>query len=417
MLINAIKPFSLNSKSYNMKAKQILGIFCLLCVLSNAVQSQAIYQDTYQWRIPGGKYIDPVSFFSLHGYVNAVYAGESPDWTKGNFNGIGKPGQIILPNSNVASFTNDEALWISSELGERASVTMELHLVSDPSGNGAAGPGGLTLVLTEANLRYQLYKNFLSISAGTFWSIFGIQNQDWLGAQNLFSTIPLASGAYLTHYNERGVRIDGFIDKGDWGFNYVFSVGNGFNAWDISGYKSFDLNSNKTINSRVSIFPGLNDDLNIGISYGSGLLFETDSNADPESKQSYNNKFKAWGLDAVWQKENFKFRSYLIASKEILSNSQKSIELSNLGWMAEVSYKIEIGEKLGIDAVIPKFRFDYLDKSQFIALNSDVYKTMSLGLNFQIQENYILSFDYNWMKERNYILDNNRLAVRVSANF
>ena len=151
--------------------------------------------------------------------------------------------------------------------------------------------------------------------------------------------------------------------------------------------------------------------------YRSGLLFETDSNADPESKQSYNNKFKAWGLDAVWQKENFKFRSYLIASKEILSNSQKSIELSNLGWMAEVSYKIEIGEKLGIDAVIPKFRFDYLDKSQFIALNSDVYKTMSLGLNFQIQENYILSFDYNWMKERNYILDNNRLAVRVSANF
>ena len=122
-------------------------------------------------------------------------------------------------------------------------------------------------------------------------------------------------------------------------------------------------------------------------------------------------------MDAVWQKENFKFRSYLIASKEILSNSQKSIELSNLGWMAEVSYKIEIGEKLGIDAVIPKFRFDYLDKSQFIALNSDVYKTMSLGLNFQIQENYILSFDYNWMKERNYILDNNRLAVRVSANF
>ena len=396
-------------------------IFMVLAVgflLSNTLQAQDIYEDTYQWRIPGGQYIDPVSFFSLHGYVNAVFAGDSPEWKQGNFNGIGKPGQIILPNSNVSSFSNDEALWISSEIGERASVMMELHLVNDPSGNGAAGPGGLTFVLTEANLRYKLYKNYLSISAGTFWSVFGIQNQDWLGAQNLFSTIPLASGAYVTHFNERGIRLDGSINKENWGFNYVFSVGNGFNAWDVSGYNSFDLNSNKTFNGRVSVFPGLGKDLNIGFSYGQGLLFEQDLEADPLSKQFFNNEFQAWGMDVVGQWKALKIRSYMISSQIMLSsNTQESRDLPAMGFMTELSYKIEVGEKLGIDAVIPKFRFDYLDQTHFDTLSSDIYQTISLGLNFQIQKNYVVSLDYNWIEEKNYKLNNNRLVVRASANF
>ena len=52
--------------------------------------AQDIYEGTYQWRIPGGQYIDPVSFFSLHGYVNGVYASASEQWKQGNMNGIGK---------------------------------------------------------------------------------------------------------------------------------------------------------------------------------------------------------------------------------------------------------------------------------------------------------------------------------------
>ena len=290
--------------------------------------------------------------------------------------------------------------------------------MNDPSGNGAAGPGGLTFVLTEANLRYKLYKNYLSISAGTFWSVFGIQNQDWLGAQNLFSTIPLASGAYVTHFNERGIRLDGSINKENWGFNYVFSVGNGFNAWDVSGYNSFDLNSNKTFNGRVSVFPGLGKDLNIGFSYGQGLLFEQDLEADPLSKQFFNNEFQAWGMDVVGQWKALKIRSYMISSQIMLSsNTQESRDLPAMGFMTELSYKIEVGEKLGIDAVIPKFRFDYLDQTHFDTLSSDIYQTISLGLNFQIQKNYVVSLDYNWIEEKNYKLNNNRLVVRASANF
>ena len=396
---------------------KLLSLLLLVFYSTSTVYAQDIYEDKYQWKIPGGKYIDPVSFFSLHGYVNAVYAGESPEWKQGNFNGIGMPGQVILPNTNTSSFNNDVALWLSSELSEKASVIMELHLVNNPSGVGAAGPGGITFVLTEANLRYKLIKNYLAVSAGTFWSVFGIQNQDWLGAQNLFTTIPLASGAYVTHYNERGLRLDGSFAKGDWGLNYVFSVGNGFNAWDISGYNSFDSNNNKTINGRVSVFPGFGEHLNIGISYGQGLLFERDPSAASDTKQFYDNSFKAFGADITAKWNDFGLRSYLIQSEEILINNQTEKIFPNTGFMAELSFKQGLGENSKIDAVIPKIRFDQLDKSMFVEGTDDVYTTISFGLNFQINSNFLLSLDHNWITEKNFSLDNNRMVARVSANF
>ena len=66
---------------------KLLSLLLLVFYSTSSVYAQDIYEDKYQWKIPGGKYIDPVSFFSLHGYVNAVYAGESPEWKQGNFNG------------------------------------------------------------------------------------------------------------------------------------------------------------------------------------------------------------------------------------------------------------------------------------------------------------------------------------------
>lgn len=394
-----------------------LSILFLALSFSAQVSAQDVYEEKYQWQIPGGKYIDPVSFFSLHGYVNAVYAGASDEWQAGNFNGIGMPGQVILPNSNNASFSNDEALWISSDLEEYGSVVMELHLVADPSGQGAAGPGGLTIVLTEANLRYQIIPQYLAVSAGTFWSVFGIHNQDWLGAQNLFSTMPLASGAYPTHYNEKGIRLDGWLNRGSWGLNYVFSLGNGFNAFDISGYNSFDLNENKMLNGRVSVYPGMDEKLNLGFSYSRGLLSAGDINADPNSMDFYDNNFQAFGLDLTWFIKNFKLRGYLISSREILESNNGSINLPHLGTMGELSYSFS-GANLGpIQSIAPKVRYDYLDKSAFVALNSDTYQNLSFGMNFQIHDSYILSLDYNVFGENNTPLNNNRFVARMSAKF
>ena len=394
-----------------------LTLASILSLFAQSYQAQDLYEDRYQWQIPGGQYIDPVSFFSLHGYVNALYAGPSDQWKEGNFNGIGMPGQVLLPNSNVSSFNSDQALWIGSELNSRTSVIMELHLVSDPSGRGAAGPGGLTFVLTEANLRYSVIEQYLNLSAGTFWSVFGIQNQDWLGAQNLFSLIPLASGAYITHYNEKGIRLDGSADIGKWGINYVASIGNGFNAYDISGYTSFDLNENKMFNSRISVFPGLEENLNIGFSVARGMLHKQDLNADPSSKQFFNSDFQALGVDLTWIIQDLKLRSYLISSKEMLSSATDSRDLEALGAMAELSYNFDISGKTRLKSISPKVRFDYLDKNEFIEAASDTYQNISIGANIILNESLIISADYNLMEESRNTLTNNRFVLRFSANF
>lgn len=394
-----------------------IHLLFILILSAQSYQAQDIYEDRYQWQIPGGQYIDPVSFFSLHGYVNALYAGSSDQWKEGNFNGIGMPGQVLLPNSNVSSFNSDQAVWIGSELNSRTSLIMELHLVSDPSGQGAAGPGGLTFVLTEANLRYAVIEEYLNLSAGTFWSVFGIQNQDWLGAQNLFSLLPLASGAYITHYNEKGIRLDGSSEIGKWGINYVASVGNGFNAYDISGYTSFDLNENKMFNSRVSVFPGLEENLNIGFSVARGMLNKQDVNADPSSKTFYDSDFQAWGLDLTWAIQNLNLRSYLISSKEMLSNSTDSRNLEALGAMAELSYDFDISGKTRLKSISPKIRLDYLDKNEFIEAASDTYQNISFGANIKLNESLIISIDYNIMEETRNTLANNRFVLRFSANF
>ena len=38
---------------------------------SIGINSQTLYEGEYQWRIPGGNYIDPTSFFSIHTVRNS----------------------------------------------------------------------------------------------------------------------------------------------------------------------------------------------------------------------------------------------------------------------------------------------------------------------------------------------------------
>lgn len=380
---------------------------------------QDLYVSPFEWQAPGGKYIDPVSFFSVHGYVNAVYAGESPDWTEGNFNGIGMPGQVIVPNTNNSSFANDEAIWLSSEVNENLTFMMELHLVNDPSGNGAAGPGGLTFVLTEANAKVRIIKNYLNISAGTFWSVFGIHNQDWLGAQNTFSLIPIASAAYISHHNEKGVRLDGFHEDGDFGINYVLSLGNGYNAYDISGYDGWDANNNKMINGRVSVYPGLGKKLNIGASYANGILRDkVDESVSLTNIRAYNNSLEAIGVDLTLDLKFLNLRSYYIRSTQKLTNQNEGIDVSvrNQGLLIESYLRLKTDQISWLDSLEPKVRFDLLDRANDPTGGNGNYSTFASGINFNILSNMIVSFDYNILQEEND-LNNNRFIARTSLNF
>ena len=98
--------------------------------------------------------------------------------------------------------------------------------------------------------------------------------------------------------------------------------------------------------------------MNIGISYGQGLLFERDPSAASDTKQFYDNSFKAFGADITAKWNDFSLRSYLIQSEEILINNQTEKIFPNTGFMAELSFKQGLGENSKIDAVIPKIRFD-----------------------------------------------------------
>lgn len=391
-------------------------LFYLAIFQISLALSQNVKESEFQWQAPGGQYINPTSFFSMHGYVNAVYANTSKEWTNGNFNGIGMPGQLLVPNRNNASFTGDQALWISSEISENTQVTMELHLVSSPSGNGAAGPGGLTIVMTEANSSWKIIPQYLTVAFGSFWTPFGKVNTEWLGAQNLFSLVPQASGAYITHYNEKGVRITGYLKKSiKTGLNYAVSYGNGFNAFDVSGYNSWDLNENKTVNARVGLFPGFGKNMEIGFSACTGDLSEGNASLPASNINSYRSNINAYGIDFMTKLKGFKLKGYYIYSEKGLLSDQNHQIFSN-GVFGEVSYTIPVKHKFA-QSIVPKFRIDHLKANSNISAISDYeYTGYSYGINVKINERFTLSVDHNILNETQNF-DNNRLIARVSAEF
>lgn len=275
---------------------------CFLFSISQELDFSIEKEKTdFRWQTAAGDYLDPSSFFSLHGYVNGIYGSKSEGWTDPDPTQLGAPGQLLVPNTPNSSFQYDFAIIISSELSERTRIVFESHYVSNPSGNGTAGPGGITIAITEAAASYDLIPQYLTFTAGLFWSPFGIINEDWLGAQNNFSLVPRASGAYPVHYNERGIRINGYHHFSDnAGINYVMSIGNGVSNFNISGQQSFDNSNGKTVVGRVGIFPGLGKDLEIGISAMSGKMREVEDLSLPIGNSArYRNSADVFGIDAV----------------------------------------------------------------------------------------------------------------------
>ena len=396
-----------------MKTKALV----LLVSMASTLFSQNIKKSNFEWQAPGGQYIEPSSFFSMHGYVNAVFGAASAEWENGNFNGIGMPGQSLVPNTSHSAFTSDEALWISSEISEKTSVVMELHLVSSPSGNGAAGPGGLTIVMTEANASWDIIDQYAKVSFGTFWSPFCKVNTEWLGAQNTFSLIPQASGAYLTHYNEKGIRLSGFYQKSDkTGFNYTFTIGNGFNAYDVSGYNSWDFNENKTLNTRIGVFPGFGENFEIGFSAGVGDVSNENLALSDTEVSSVKSDFIAVGSDVSLKYKNFISKGYIMYSEKKFHQNNTIDMVQGTGIFYEVLYKIKLKSKI-IKSCSPKVRIDYLDnQSDFFLIPDYKFNGYSFGVNIAVNKRFKISLDQNILLE-NDPLKNNRFIAKVSAEF
>lgn len=409
----------------------LLGVIYLSSSVNTFSQeTPTMEENDFKWKIPGAKYLDPSSFFSLHGYVDGVFASSSEEWTSPGAIGISMPGQVLVPNSNNSSFSYDAAIFIGSEMSEKTRLMMEMHLVTDPSGSGAAGPGGLTFVLTEATGSWDIASDLLTFSGGIFWLPFGTVNQDWLGAQNLFSLIPQASEAMPAHWNERGIRLNGMKKIGDKSaINYALSLGNGYDNWSIMGQRGFDNNENKSATGRVSVFPGLGDKLNLGFSYSMGdMNSELNSSFDSLSVSRYPSNFNALGADLTLELEKFKLRSYLIASQQSLDISSNNVsanttEIGRFGLMGEVQYKLNTSKlNIGFESIVPKIRYDYLASDVLTTAigTTENYqnRTVSFGVNFHVNNQFYFALDYNICDEINHAeLNNDRFIARMTARF
>ncbi len=385
----------------------------------------------FQWRTVGGGYVDPASFFSVHGYVDGTFADFGKDRGSPDPTQIGMPGQVLVPNTPESSFIYDAALFFSSELSQKTRLMLETHLVSDPSGTGAAGPGGLTIVVTEATASWDLFPQYLTVSGGIYWAPFGTVNYDWLGAQNLFTLIPRASGAFPAHFSERGIRINGVKEfTNDFLLNYAFSIGNGLQTFDIMGQSSFDKNQDKTFIGRVGLFPGLGKDLDIGYSFARGDLREGEDLSQPtDNPLRYPSHFMAHGLDAILQQGDFKLRTYYIHSTEDLGQAAgiDAADITRDGFMTEVSYFLRLKNQI-IGALVPKFRYDWVDVEGLQESNpssTDNFRTAvySAGVSLYpadniLTKNFYISLEYHIQDEiKGNDLSNNGFVARISGIF
>lgn len=385
----------------------------------------------YAWKTAGRHYVVPLAFFSIHGYLEGVFGGPSKDWTAADPTQVGAPGQLLVPNTGDSSFQFDAALFISTDTSAHTRSLIELHLVSDPGGQGAAGPGGLTFAITEASVSWDLYKSYLTLGGGIFWAPFGIVNIDWLGGQALFLLVPRASAAFPAHFNERGVRLNGATSLGKgFGLNYVVSVGNGVHSFDIGGQRSYDADNDKTVIGRVGLFPGLGPDLELGASFAAGTLREAgDATLMPGDARRYPGAFSAFGGDLTWLLGNLELRSYYIYSLESLGTTMgvSPPDITRQGLMAEASYRFWVDLPVGnVRAIVPKARFDWLSIDALDAtgasaanMQTSVY---SFGIDFRSAGTVgaVLSLEYHIQDELKGFaapLDNDRFVARLLARF
>ncbi|PCI36807.1 MAG: hypothetical protein COB53_08395 [Elusimicrobia bacterium] len=415
-----------------MPKRYALSLISVLSLILSSDVVSAQFEDggvEYKWKTAASNYLDPASFFSLHGYVESVYASFSRDWTRADGAKVPDPGQVLVPNSNTSSFQYEGAIVIASEINPQTRLMMEIHLVSDPSGTGTAGPGGLTVILTEAVATYDFIPDLLSASFGQFWAPFGIVNQDWLGAQNLFALLPRASAAFPSHWNERGIRLDGVKAFSDsFAVNYVGSYGNGVKNYAISGQTSSDPNQNKTVMGRIGVFPGLGSRLEVGYSVAAGRLRQgEDPSQAVSSLTRYPATLEAHGVDLVARIEKLKIRSYAIHATEklgaITATGNTLGSLERTGFMVETSYPIDLkGGWRGITTIKPKARFDWVTIEDLSSggqlVGSHATSVYSLGFGAVWQQGFEMSFEYHVQNEHGRReLSDNRFVARAIVRF
>jgi len=344
--------------------------------------------------------------YSLYGGVTAVFSDFGGDFPTDEV----PPGQLLVAPSDKASFQYDWALFIGTNVSESVRLLVETHFVSSPGGGFKP-----EIVTTEANVTYSPFENdTLRVSMGQYWAPFGVVTDDWFSAENLFALLPEAAKAFPSHYNERGVKVEGQkAFAGGWGLNYAVSLGNGVSGVAIGDQHSFDQNEDKAVIGRLGIFPGTSN-LEVGFSVFSGKFRdEGDLSVPIDDPVRYAADFNAYGLDAVYRAARFKLRGYWISSTEDLIGAQ---EIDREGFMLEGSW---VGyEGLGIvTSLEPKIRYDRVERDQLFGtpLKDEV---IAVGLDIWLRGSAVLRVDYFMHNEGDQRdLDRDGIAIRLTGVF
>lgn len=407
------------------KRRWMLAATILLC-LFRTTSGQAADQDEEQKlkdalrrKTPSEHYIDPASYFRLHGYVTLSYteAGKELGAEPGGSSQILVPGLSPRTGKNEGGFKNDAALFVGGEPFERVGGVAEIHFVGD-----ATDP-----VLTEAKIVWDLAGReggdfAFRLIGGRYWWPFGIHNDEWFSAVNNFSLLsPAAIGAVPIHYNEVGIMGEGELKLGDrMGVNYVLSVGNGVSGFgfedNVRGTQ-FDANGNRALTGRLGLV--LCDELNCELGFSasrSKLRSGKDSRIAATEPEHYAADLTAWGPDFVFSWKGLKLRSYLYNTTEDLGGAPVD-KLRRDGLTVEPSYTYRReSERLGAITLVGRYSRAGEETLAGAKLRQ---RQLGIGVNGQITRAFKMRAGFVSHRESKDLpnLDNDSFSFGLTAEF
>ena len=372
---------------------------------------------------PSNLYIDPASFFRLHGYATLSYSlvGEdlgreplrAPDILVG--------GLSPRTGDNEGGFRHDAAVFVGAEPFDGVSATVELHFVGN----------GFDPVLTEAKATWE----FLSLEetgviaarfvGGRYWWPFGNHNGEWFSAVNRFALISVAAAEVVpAHYNEVGVMLEGEISlTPSVGFNAAFSVGNGvpsFELSDVIGQTAFDFDGDLAPTARVALYVVTDVvQFEAGFSIAGASLRDGPDTAgrfDEGDPRNFAADYLALGGDVSLQAGGFDLTAYYYASTENLTDAPVD-KLDRSGFTTELGYRFDFGYRflkaLGVAARVSYASEESLGNGTQVwlqyggALYLNVTRSLTMRASYLVQDENDDATD----------LDNNVLSIGMTAEF
>jgi hypothetical protein len=402
----------------------VFGIL-LLCIFmigtstvgSASQENNGVDLDQFKNNTPSEQYISPMADSFFHGYSTVTYAdfgrqfSDEPTSTQ----------QILVSGRSLRSgrvesgFQFDSTLIFGAAPSSSVLITTEVHFVRT----------ALDPIITEAKIRWspnrwahQTWRTRLVI--GRYWWPFGIHNEEWFSNVNRFSLIsPAAAEVLPAHYNETGIMLEGEWAPNDrFAFNGLLSLGNGVASFDLLDNvlrTPYDENGNRTVTTRVGVFP-FSKSLQIGLNFATGVLREgLNVSFQPTDPRRFGADFMAYGIDGTYRFWNFETRSYWYWSEENLEGASTP-KLDRNGGTLEIIYNI-VKKTQEINGFRAQGRVGTAKEE---SLTNSTFRRIqyAFGFNWLMADGILLKLEYFLNNEAGISeIDNNGFVSSVTANF